>query len=130
MSIVQRCTTQVSQHDCYIFSAVSVHARRGPNAGGRPNGQPTGLPLQHRMHTDIMLNCLGHVHDATGSDLTTFTKSGPRPDPKVIAHRSPATRGEMLVMTKASALDACSLADESIKCHPQTSCKCKERLTA
>ena len=45
-------------------------------------------------------------HNATGSDLTTFTKSGPRPDPKVIAHRSPATRGEMLVMPTVSALMA------------------------
>jgi hypothetical protein len=44
-------------------------------------------------------------HDAaTGSDLTSFTKTGPRPDPKVIAHRSPATRGEMLVRTAAIVL--------------------------
>jgi hypothetical protein len=45
-------------------------------------------------------------HNAAGSDLTTFTKSGPRPDPKVIAHRSPATRGEMLVMAATGALSA------------------------
>lgn len=37
-----------------------------------------------------------------GSDLTSFTKTGPRPDPKVIAHRSPATRGEMLVRKKTA----------------------------
>lgn len=59
-------------------------------------------------------------HDATGSDLTTFTKTGPRPDPKVIAHRSPATRGEMLVMPAASALHSlmtCTLlADKSTTC--------------
>lgn len=33
----------------------------------------------------------------TGQDLTSFSKSGERPDPKIIAHRSKATRGEMLV---------------------------------
>ncbi len=34
---------------------------------------------------------------APGQDLTSFSKVGERSDPKVIAHRSAATRGEMLV---------------------------------
>lgn len=37
--------------------------------------------------------------NGAGSDLTTFSKTGERPDPKIIAHRSAATRGEMLVCT-------------------------------
>lgn len=32
-----------------------------------------------------------------GQDLTSFSKTGGRADPKIIAHRSKATRGEMLV---------------------------------
>jgi hypothetical protein len=36
-----------------------------------------------------------------GSALTTFNKGGVNLNPKVIAHRSSATRGEMLVNTKA-----------------------------
>jgi hypothetical protein len=36
-----------------------------------------------------------------GSALTTFNKGGCNLSPKVIAHRSSATRGEMLVNTKA-----------------------------
>lgn len=38
---------------------------------------------------------------SAGSALTTFNKGGVNLNPKVIAHRSSATRGEMLVNTKA-----------------------------
>ena len=49
----------------------------------------------------ISLNSEVSLHAHAGSALTTFNKGGCNLNPKVIAHRSSATRGEMLVNSKA-----------------------------
>ena len=49
----------------------------------------------------LLLNSEVSPHAHAGSALTTFNKGGCNLNPKVIAHRSSATRGEMLVNSKA-----------------------------